>query len=46
MLSKSELMEVQGGSVKWIILTVGGAIASFLIGFVDGYTRPLACNRK
>ncbi|MDD3341098.1 MAG: hypothetical protein PHN72_02730 [Bacilli bacterium] len=43
-LSKQELLKTEGGSlsVGAILAITGGVI--FLIGVIDGYTRPLKCN--
>ena len=43
-LDKRELKDISGGG--WSIgagLLVGGII-TFIIGLIDGYVRPLACN--
>ncbi len=45
MIEENELMEVRGGGSKWFIITIGGLFASFLAGIIDGYVRPLACNK-
>lgn len=45
MINNTELKEVEGGSSKWIIAGVAGGIISFVIGIVDGYLRPLKCNK-
>lgn len=42
-MSKEELQSINGGSIK-VILGVCG-IVSFLIGVIDGYIRPLKCNK-
>lgn len=41
-LNKKELMKVNGGG--WGIGLAIGAGIIFLIGVIDGYTRPLKCN--
>ena len=44
-LSKNELNSVSGGSVsKYLIFGIIGAFITFIIGFADGFTRPLKCN--
>ena len=43
-LSNQELMEVNGGAVKWAIVGAIAAGVSFLIGVVDGIILPLKCN--
>jgi len=43
-LSKQELKDINGGiSITGKLLLVGG-IVSFIIGIIDGFTRPLKCN--
>lgn len=43
MLTNEELIMTKGG-VNWTLIGIGGAVISFLIGLVDGYTRPLRCR--
>ncbi len=43
MLSNEELINTKGG-ISWTAVGIGGAIISFFIGLVDGYTRPLRCR--
>ena len=40
-INKNELKNINGGGFG---LWVFGACVVFLIGVVDGYTRPLKCN--
>lgn len=43
-LSKEELNGINGGmSIATKIFLIGG-IVSFVIGVLDGFTRPLKCN--
>ena len=43
-LTKEELKNINGGmSITAKIFLVGGII-SFIIGVMDGFTRPLKCN--
>lgn len=45
MVSNKELMDVTGGGIK-IGLVIGiGSLISFLVGVIDGYLRPLSCNK-
>ena len=44
MLKNEELLEVKGG-VNWTLIGIGGAVISFIIGVIDGLTRPLKCNK-
>ena len=41
-LEKKELVNVSGGGLGIGLLISAGIL--FLIGVVDGYTRPLKCN--
>jgi len=43
-LTKEELLKVEGGAIKWGILGLVGAGISFFIGLIDGIVRPLSCN--
>lgn len=43
-LTQYELNQINAGvalNAKFLII---GGIISFIIGFIDGYTRPLKCN--
>lgn len=41
-ISNNELKKITGGGIGgWFII---GGIVVFLIGVIDGYVRPLACN--
>jgi len=41
-LEKKELMSVTGGGLGLGLLITAGVV--FIIGVIDGYVRPLACN--
>lgn len=41
-LNNKELKQINGGGIGGFLF-IGGAIV-FLIGVIDGYVRPLACN--
>lgn len=41
-LNTNELKEINGGGIGTLFLIGGGIV--FLIGVIDGYVRPLACN--
>lgn len=43
-LNNTELMTIKGGFSIAILLGIGGAI-TFVIGVVDGFIRPLKCNK-
>lgn len=47
-LTNEDLSNINGGAIKiavtkWLI---GGGIATFIIGVINGYLRPLACSAK
>lgn len=42
-LSKSELLKVQGGGWKTLLGVLAGAI-TLISGIIDGIFRPLACH--
>ena len=41
----SELRNIYGGFSKSIVLGIAGSIITFVIGLIDGYLRPLGCNK-
>jgi len=41
-LKNEELKKIQGGGLGACLLIGAGVV--FLIGVIDGYTRPLKCN--
>ena len=43
-LSKEELNDISGGTAIKVKLYALGGLLTFLIGFFDGFTRPLRCN--
>lgn len=44
-LSKEEMLKINGGGLSvWGILGIGTLIV-FLAGAIDGFARPLACNK-
>lgn len=45
MLKDNELCNITGGAVKWTVGVIIGTIFTFLAGVVDGYLRPLKCNK-
>ena len=44
-MSSEELLAIKGGVSKGIILGAVGVLITFMIGLVDGYVRPLTCNK-
>lgn len=43
-LSNNELMNINGGGMKIGLFLALGGFVTLLVGIVDGYLRPLACN--
>lgn len=46
-LEKENLLSIVGGaySKKISLGIIAAAFGSFIIGIIDGYLRPLACNK-
>ena len=44
-LQDEELMNLTGGAVKYGLITIIGGVLTFIIGVIDGYLRPLTCNK-
>lgn len=43
-LNKEEMLSIQGGSISaGAVALIGGCLA-FLVGILDGYTRPFRCR--
>ena len=43
-----ELVEIYGGGKKGVWATIGvivGVVGTLIAGIIDGYLRPLGCNR-
>lgn len=45
MLAEKELLEIKGGGADWFAIGIAGTIVTFFIGVIDGYLRPLKCNK-
>ena len=43
-ITNEKLKEVTGGGVNWGLAAGIGAVASFLIGVIDGLINPKKCN--
>ena len=43
-VNDKKLKEVKGGAINWGLAAGIGAIASFLIGVIDGLINPKKCN--
>lgn len=44
-LQNEELTTITGGGVNYTILAIIGGVVAFAIGVIDGYLRPLTCNK-
>ena len=44
-MSNEELLSVYGGLSKSVIGGIALGIFTFLVGVIDGFRRPLACNK-
>lgn len=44
-LQDEELMTLTGGAIKFGLWTIIGGAITFIIGIIDGYLRPLPCNK-
>lgn len=44
-MNQNELKQINGGGINFGIWAAIGAGITFLIGLVDGYIRPMACNK-
>ena len=44
-LDSNELMSVNGGGIFLQVAAGFAAVGIFLIGVLDGFLRPLACNK-
>ncbi len=45
-LGNDELMRINGGGVLLKVAAGLAAVGVFLIGVLDGFLRPLACNNN
>lgn len=43
-IDSEKLKQVNGGGVNWGLMAGIGAVASFLIGVIDGLINPKKCN--
>jgi len=47
-ISNNELIQIKGGGKGGILTSIGiilGVIGTLIAGIVDGYLRPLGCNK-
>lgn len=40
-----ELKNINGGAIKLGVVIGIGSLISFLVGVIDGFLRPLTCNK-
>lgn len=45
-IEKNELKNIRGGDLGTSLLIAGGVflVGTFIVGVIDGITRPLKCN--
>jgi len=43
-IEEKELSQIEGGGFSWGVAAVIGAAITFIIGVIEGYTNPKACN--
>ena len=43
-LNDSNMKNINGGGVNWTLMAGIGAVASFVIGVIDGLINPKKCN--
>lgn len=44
-MSETELKSIEGGISKSVLIGTIGMVVTFIVGLIDGYMRPLACNK-
>lgn len=44
-LTTIELTNIQGGATKIGVYIVIGGLITLVVGIIDGYLRPLKCNK-
>ncbi len=44
MLKEEELIGIQGGAIKSSVIAIIGAGVVFIIGVINGLTRPYTCS--
>ena len=43
-MTKDELLNIDGGAIRWGIAALITAGITFIAGVIDGIVRPLNCN--
>lgn len=44
-MKDNELLNITGGGFKTSLAIIVGSIIVFIAGIIDGYLRPLKCNK-
>jgi lactobin A/cerein 7B family class IIb bacteriocin len=44
-LTNAELANINGGAIKWGLITIFGGLISVIAGFIDGFINPLKCRK-
>ncbi len=44
-LTKNEMKNIKGGGLSAAAIIGIGALVTFLAGIIDGFVRPLGCNK-
>lgn len=44
-IQENELYNITGGAVKSAIWIIAGGIITIIVGIIDGFLRPLSCNK-
>jgi lactobin A/cerein 7B family class IIb bacteriocin len=44
-LNEIELKNIEGGGISFGLVLGLGALITFVMGFIDGWTRPLPCRK-
>ena len=43
-LNNQELMNINGGAIKWALVAFFAGAGAFIAGIIDGYLRPFKCR--
>lgn len=43
-IKEEEMMNIKGGGISLVAIGAIYAAVTFVIGIIDGFTRPLKCN--
>jgi len=45
MLTQNEMLNIEGGRINWSIVSFWGGAIALVAGIIDGFLRPLKCNK-